>query len=109
MKSNQNPDERIHVRKRVAGGTTGAVLGAVIAGPVGALVGTVVGRAAERGALPQANPPNSASVGKPNNRSKEVVRKAAGQAGTKAKTAATSQKKTGSRAKITPARTSRKS
>ena len=55
MKTSQRPDKRIHIRKKVAGGTTGAVLGAVVGGPVGALVGgvigTVVGGAAESGKL----------------------------------------------------------
>ena len=57
MKTTQKPDKRIHIRKKVAGGTTGAVLGAVVGGPVGALVGgvigTVVGGAAESGKLQQ--------------------------------------------------------
>ncbi len=57
MKTNQKPDKRIYIRKKVAGATTGAVLGAVVGGPVGALVGgvigTVVGGAAERGKLQQ--------------------------------------------------------
>lgn len=55
MKTRQEPDKKIHIRKKVAGGTTGAVLGAVLAGPVGALVGgvigTAVGNAAESGKL----------------------------------------------------------
>jgi hypothetical protein len=55
MKTNQLPDNKIHVRKKVAGGATGAVLGAMVGGPVGALVGgvlgTAVGNAAETGKL----------------------------------------------------------
>jgi outer membrane lipoprotein SlyB len=55
MKTNQKPDKRIHIRKKVAGGTTGAVLGAFVGGPVGALVGGVIGTtlggAAESGKL----------------------------------------------------------
>jgi hypothetical protein len=55
MRANQKRDKRIHIRKKVAGGTTGAVLGAVMGGPVGAMVGgiigTVVGSAAESGKL----------------------------------------------------------
>lgn len=43
MKSNERPDKRLHIRKKVAGGATGAVVGAAVAGPVGALVGGVVG------------------------------------------------------------------
>ena len=55
MKKQQKPDSKIHIRKKVAGGTTGAVIGAVVGGPVGALVGgvigSVVGGAAETGRL----------------------------------------------------------
>jgi outer membrane lipoprotein SlyB len=55
MKKQQKPDNKIHIRKKVAGGTTGAVLGAVVGGPVGALVGgvigSVIGGAAETGKL----------------------------------------------------------
>ena len=55
MKPRHRTDKKIHIRKKVAAGTTGAVLGAVVGGPVGALVGgvvgTAVGNAAERGTL----------------------------------------------------------
>ncbi len=113
MKSNQRPDERLHIRKRVAGGTTGAVVGAVVAGPLGALVGgvvgAVVGRAAERGALPKLNPPNNASVRKIEVRSKVVAKKTASNAATKTKAEAASLKeKIGSRVKATGAKNSRR-
>lgn len=56
-KQQKTTDKRIHIRKKVAGGTTGAVLGAFVGGPVGALVGgvigTALGSAAESGKLAQ--------------------------------------------------------
>src|SRR6476620_756774 len=38
MKSKQQPDKELHIRKKVAGGTAGAVLGAAVGGPIGAIV-----------------------------------------------------------------------
>jgi hypothetical protein len=76
MKSKQSPDKEIHIRKKVAGGTTGAVLGAVVGGPVGALVGgvigTVVGNAAETGKLAKLASPRSQPSGKPISKAKAV-------------------------------------
>jgi hypothetical protein len=89
MKSNQKPDSRLHVRKKVAGGATGAVLGAVVAGPMGALVGgvigAVVGRAAERGGLPKGLPGNGGAAKRTVNRAKTGVQKPARKTGAKAK------------------------
>ena len=80
MKTVQKPDKRIHIRKKVAGGTTGAVLGAVVGGPVGALVGgvigTVVGGAAESGKL-QKLTSTTAGKGKPIANGKAAVKRVA--------------------------------
>ena len=80
MKTNQKPDKRIHIRKKVAGATTGAVLGAVVGGPVGALVGgvigTVVGGAAENGQLQQLTS-TDLRKGKPVVNSRTVAKRAA--------------------------------
>jgi uncharacterized membrane protein len=80
MKSNQRPDKRIHIRKKVAGGTTGAVLGAVVGGPVGALVGgvigTVVGGAAEKGKFSNLAASTNGTAHKPVARAKRVARRA---------------------------------
>ena len=55
MNPKLKPDQKLHIRKNVAGGATGAVLGAVVGGPVGAVVGgllgTVVGTAAAQSSL----------------------------------------------------------
>ncbi|HMJ91069.1 MAG TPA: hypothetical protein VK530_14700 [Candidatus Acidoferrum sp.] len=81
-KTNQKPDKQIHIRKKVAGGTTGAVLGAVIGGPVGALVGgvigTVVGGAAETGKLQELSSTNGAR--KPVKKAKAVAKPVANKA-----------------------------
>jgi len=78
MKSTQRPDKRIHIRKKVAGGTTGAVLGAVVGGPVGALVGgvvgTLVGGAAESGKLQQLTSTNDTGNRKPVAKAKAAVK-----------------------------------
>jgi uncharacterized membrane protein len=81
MKTNQKPDKRIHIRKKVAGGTTGAVLGAVVGGPVGALVGgvigTVMGGAAESGKLRELASKGTAGKGKPVAKAKTAARRVA--------------------------------
>jgi len=79
MKTAAKPDQRIHIRKKVAGGTTGAVLGAVVGGPVGALVGgvigTMVGGAAESGKLRELTA--EAKKGKPAAKAKAAVKQVA--------------------------------
>ncbi|HWN96394.1 MAG TPA: hypothetical protein VNT99_15295 [Methylomirabilota bacterium] len=84
MKSNQRPDKRFHIRKKVAGGTTGAVLGAVVGGPVGALlggvIGTVVGNAAERGRLSNLAASSNGSARKPVLKAKRVMKRAVSKA-----------------------------
>ena len=83
MKTSRKPDKRIHIRKKVAGGTTGALLGAVVGGPVGAMVGgvigTVVGGAAESGKLQElatsANAVRGNRIAKAKTASKRVAKK----------------------------------
>ena len=80
MKTNQKPDKKIHIRKKVAGGTTGAVIGAVVGGPVGALVGgvigTMVGGAAETGKLQGLTDKSGAKTPKPLAKAKAVAKRA---------------------------------
>jgi uncharacterized membrane protein len=97
MKTTQKPDKRIHIRKKVAGGTTGAVLGAVVGGPVGALVGgvigTVVGGAAESGRLQKLASTANAMRGNRIAKAKPALKRAA------AKGKRSGQKARGARAK----------
>jgi len=83
MKSKAKPDKEIHIRKKVAGGTTGAVLGAMVGGPVGALVGgvvgTVVGGAVETGRLQtfvHSSPVTNKAVAKGRSATKRLIKKA---------------------------------